>query len=142
VATANTVVVLEIDCQHCLLMSSRSIFHKKHCNCGHHHSKHNFGGGCTIVLNPAATRIGSNGEAIVFTEYCHCDRYDQTEAKVHVAKEKQDSNPALLAAACMDLAELEAQIHTTSELAEAQARVEVLRKKKKEVERREKKLPA
>jgi hypothetical protein len=82
-------IMRDIICPHCILMEGRGLSHSKKCNCSHHHALHNFGGGCTVVINDKATRIGSNNEVIVYKEYCHCDRYDQTEVKVSTPKEEE-----------------------------------------------------
>lgn len=48
-----------IVCPHCPIMESKGVSHSKNCKCSHHHSKHNYGGGCKV-------------------KGCLCDQYDQT----------------------------------------------------------------
>lgn len=102
--------VANVVCPHCPIMESRGLSHTKNCKCGHHHAKHNYCGGCTAPN-------------------CKCDIYDQTE--VYVAKE-----PKLkLVSPNINVDKLVKQIevNANNELVAAQSRVDVLRKKAKEL---------
>jgi hypothetical protein len=113
--TQSVAIVEDISCQHCVWMSNRGVFHAKNCNCGHHHSKHNFCGGCTV-------------------KGCKCDCYDQSPVRVHAPKEHVDkdktSNLIEFAVADIDIEELEEQVDSgPSELVLAQERIAKLRDK-------------
>lgn len=60
--------VIDVICPHCPRMESLGLSHTKNCKCSHHHSEHNFGGGCRICKD--------------------CDRYDQTDKVIREPKPK------------------------------------------------------
>lgn len=108
--------VEEIPCQHCPSMQAMGVFHGKVCYCTHHHSLHNFAGGCRV-------------------KGCDCERYDQTDHAVRqprVAKEPRVTKTTEIVES-VDLESLleAAQNQAPDELIAAQARVDKLREKKK-----------
>lgn len=99
-------------CPHCYFMESMGVSHTKVCNCTHHHADHNFAAGCRI---PG----------------CLCECYSQAERAVRATKIVHQEPVEHV-----DVVELmtKAQKQDPSELVVAQARLDSLRNKKKQVE--------
>lgn len=113
---------LAIPCPHCPIMESKGIFHTKNCKCGHHHAKHNYGGGCTICKD--------------------CNQYDQTsEYRKPVYREPIKLKPVKFVEFAMHeihVDELFGQTKETlgfaRELVAAQKRIDESRKKKEQIQ--------
>lgn len=103
-------------CQHCPYMEAMGVSHGKNCNCTHHHSDHNFAGGCLI-------------------KGCSCERYDQTDRAVRQARADKPTK-ATKPVQVIEAVDLEAMLEAAKnkapdELTAATERVRKLRELKK-----------